>query len=230
MVGLRLPGSRFARSLHVAGQGRLATHPSFHFPAPRLPCGVLGRHQPGAGHRGGGALFHPHVRDHRLLPPLLFAPLLQDLPRLPALPRHRGKYLDAAWIALVGRHPPPSPQALRRGGGHPLAPHQRLPLVPHRLAHLEAEFPHQLQGHPRPREIPRARFPEPLRSARPHRLRHCHARHRLGAGNLRPFPWHHNVAILRMDVLHLHHRPAPRHPVHQLPRPRLGKTKIRYRG
>ena len=63
-----------------------------------------------------------HVRDHRVLPPLLLAPRVQDLARGAVRVRAcSGASRRAARPAVVGRAPPPSPRARRPAGRLPLA-------------------------------------------------------------------------------------------------------------
>ncbi len=77
-----------------------------------------------------------HVRHHRFLSSLLFAPHLQDLARRPVHLRPAGRLGGAARSDLVGGPSSPPPCAFGQAGGRALARAARLFLEPHGLVHV----------------------------------------------------------------------------------------------
>ena len=112
-------GSRLSAALRLLGDprglsARVLVHPDAGRPAPARRD-----------------LLRAHVRDHRRLPPLLRAQVVQDQPGLPVRAGRAGRDGDPEGPALVGRPPPHPPQvrgpARRRRA---LAPGRLLALAP----------------------------------------------------------------------------------------------------
>ena len=120
MVRCRRAGCRRHRR-HGSRRRRLGTHRAVRRHAPRLPARALRRREPGRRRRRVGALPPAHVRDHRLLPPLLLAPLLQDLARGAVRLRAARRLGGAARPDLVGRASSSSPRVLGQAAGPALA-------------------------------------------------------------------------------------------------------------
>ena len=121
---------------------------------------------PVADRRMRRALLRPHVRDHRLLSPLLLAQVVQDLARR-AVPVRRARRLGrAARPDLVGRASSRSPPVFRQEGRRALADPARLRARAHELVPVEERLRARPQARARPHELPRAALARPLRHHR----------------------------------------------------------------
>src|SRR6185369_9496007 len=101
------------------------------------------------------------VPGHRRVPPLLLAPRVQDLARVPAGPGPGRAERGTEGGALVVRPSPLAPQALGYAARRPLGPPAGLLVLARRVdpgRPVERDRP---RHGPRPGEVPRAPFPEP---------------------------------------------------------------------
>ncbi len=132
--------------------------------------------------------------------------------------------------ALVGRPPPAAPQALRHSPRLPLAAPHGPPLEPHAAGSRRgATSATDLRQVPRPRALPRAALPRPLRRAGPRRCWRRSCSRSARARHVAPGARHDRLAAARLGLLRLDDRCCSTAPsTINSPRPRLRPAPLRH--